>query len=186
MIINDSISDEELIIYIRNKDKELYSHIIDRYEIKLRAYLGRLTNYSDEVDDLLQQTLVNSYINLYNFNTEKKFSSWIYRIAHNLAINWQKKRKASISLDENEVVAKQLSSKIDIVKEIDTKKLSKIITNAINRLPDKFKEPFILKYLEDKSYEEISDILRLPKNTIGTYIFRAKKILKHDLKNIYE
>ncbi len=186
MEINDEISDEELIIYIRKKDKELYSKIIDRYETKLRAYLCRLTNYSDEVDDLLQQTLVNAYINLNDFNTDKKFSSWIYRIAHNLAINWLKKKKASISLDENEIVANQLAAKIDIAKEVDNNKLAKSITKAINNLPNKFKEPFILKYFDNKSYEEISDIMRMPKNTVGTMISRAKKLLRQDLEQIYD
>lgn len=186
MKTNDEISDEELIFYIRKKDKELYSTIIDRYETKLRAYLRRITNYSDEVDDLTQQTLVNAYINLNDFNTDKKFSSWIYRIAHNLAINWLKKKKASISLDENEIVANQLAAKIDIAKEADNNKLAKSITKAINNLPNKFKEPFILKYFDNKSYEEISDIMRMPKNTVGTMISRAKKLLRQDLEQIYD
>lgn len=185
MEINSQTSDEDIVLYIREKNKEFFSYIIDRYKEKLRIYLNRITNYSPEVDDLVQQTLVNAYINLNNFDVKRKFSSWIYRIAHNLAINWLKKKKASISIDEDEVIANKLSDKIDIFKEMVGLEMSSHLTVAINKLPEKFKEPFILRYFEDKSYEEISSIIRKPKNTVGTMINRAKKFLKKDLK-IYE
>ena len=66
-----------------------------------------------------------------------------------------------------------------------TTPLGRLAPCGVNRLPEKFKEPFIWKYTEDRSYEEISDILRMPKNTVGTMISRAKAILKKDLKKIY-
>ncbi len=103
-----------------------------------------------------------------------------------MAVNWIKKKKAVISIDENEVVASRLMAKTDIIKEASNKQLSTELTKAINNLPHKFKEPFILKYIEDKTYEEISDIMRLPKNTVGTIISRAKKLLRKDLDKIYE
>ena len=182
MKINSQTSDEELAKYIREKDKECFSYIIDRYENKLKVYLSRTTNYSQEVDDLLQQTFINAYMNLQSFDVDKKFSSWIYRIAHNLAINWLKKKKINIFLDEDETILRNLASEINIFQEINQKELAKDIGLVINKLLFKYKEPIILKYLEEKSYEEISDILRMPKNTVGTLISRAKKILKTELK----
>jgi len=181
----DAMNDEELVVYVREKNKEAYSLIINRYSEKIKRYINRLINNPDEADDLTQQTLVNSYIDLNNFNKNKKFSPWIYRIAHNLAVNWIKKKKAKISLDRNEVVANRLASKIDIMENASEHGFYEKFTALLNKLPQKFKEPFVLRYLEDKSYEEISAILRMPKNTVGVMMNRAKKILKKELEKNY-
>ena len=184
--IDETLSDEDLVFYIREKDKEAYSYIIDRYKKRIWRYINRLINNPNETDDLTQQTLVNVYVNLNSFDGDKKFSSWIYRIAHNLAVNWIKRKKASISLDHNEVVASRLSSEIDVFKKVSENEFYEKVTMLINKLPEKFKEPFILRYMEDKTYNEISDILRMHKSTVGTMINRAKKILKKELKKIYD
>lgn len=181
MKVKKDTKDEEIVDYTRKTDKEYYSYIIDRYEVRLKRYLNRMTNYSSEVDDLVQQTLVNAYINLNDFNIDKKFSSWIYRIAHNLTVNWFKKKKANIFIEED-LLANKLKAEIDIHKSISDQEDINNLKKAINKLPDKFKQPIILKYMEDLSYNEISDILRKPKNTIGTMINRAKKILKKELE----
>ena len=185
VMIDETLSDEDLVVYIRERDKEAYSYIIDRYKKRIWRYINRLINNPNETDDLTQQTLVNVYVNLNSFDGDKKFSSWIYRIAHNLAVNWIKRKKASISLDHNEVVASRLSSEIDVFKKVSENEFYEKVTMLINKLPEKFKEPFILRYMEDKTYNEISDILRMHKNTVGTMINRAKKILKKELKKIY-
>ena len=187
MKINEQTTDEEIVAITRASDKEYFAFIIDRYEAKIKIYINRLTNPHDkeELNDLTQQVFIKTYINLNRFETDKKFSSWIYRIAHNLAVNWLKAKKANISIDENEFIANTLAADIDLKKEFLDKELKQKLNQAINQLPDKFKEPFILKYFEDKSYDEISDILRKPKNTIGTMINRAIKQLKQQLSNIY-
>jgi RNA polymerase sigma-70 factor (ECF subfamily) len=179
----EKLSDERLIVYIREKDKQAFSYILDRYEGKITAYIRRLTNNSPEAEDLVQNVFIKIFENLFDFNEKKKFSSWLYRIAHNLSINWLRKKKAVISIDESEFLQNSLKTKDDIFQETLSKEKSKEITRAINSLPDKFKEPFILKFIEDKSYQEISDILRKPKNTVGTFILRAKKILRQKLNN---
>ncbi len=74
--INEQTSDEQLVDLIRSEDKELYAFIIDRYEKKLKSYVRRLTNGSDETDDLVQQTFVNAFLALQSFESDKKFFSW--------------------------------------------------------------------------------------------------------------
>jgi len=186
MLINDQISDEKLIGFIIDSDQEAFAFIIDRYESKLRAYIRRLTNNSLEVDDLVQQTLVNSFISLKSFDQNQKFSSWIYRIAHNLAINWLKKKKINIYLGQDENLARTIKADIDIHEEVSNQESIRLISEAVNSLPEKFKEPIILKYIEDKTYDEISEIIRKPKNTIGTLISRAKIMLKKELNKTYD
>lgn len=182
MIIDEKVSDEQLVELIINSNQELYSFVIDRYQIKLKSYISRLTNNSLEVDDLVQQTFVNVFINLKSFDLNQKFSSWIYRIAHNITVNWLRKKKINIFLGQDELLASSLKAEIDIHRELIDKEESVYINKIINSLPDKFKEPIILFYVEEKTYDEISEILRKPKNTIGTLISRAKILLKKQLQ----
>jgi RNA polymerase sigma-70 factor (ECF subfamily) len=182
MLIDEKISDEKLVENIINSDQELYSFVIDRYELKLKSYIKRLTNNSFEVDDLVQQTFVNTFINLKSFDLDQKFSSWIYRIAHNITINWLKKKKINIFFSQDDLLTNSLKADIDIHREfIDKDDLGRV-TAVINSLPEKFKEPILLFYVEEKTYDEISEILRKPKNTIGTLISRAKLLLKKQLQ----
>ncbi|MCD4694427.1 RNA polymerase sigma factor [bacterium] len=178
---SSNLSDEKLIEIIREKDKELYSEIIKRYKNKLSHYLRKFIRDSDELEDVLQVVFIKVYKNLHGFNVEKKFSSWIYRIAHNEAINQIKKySKERLFLDDEE--QKIVDKKIDINDSIDKKMLKKEIEQYLNAIKQKYQEPIILFYFEQKSYEEISDILRIPKSTVGTLILRGKKILKQNLQ----
>ncbi len=178
--INDKTTDEEIVELTRKSDKEYFGYLIDRYEFKLLSYVKRLTSDSSEAEDLVQQVFMNAFVSLNSFDSANKFSSWIYRIAHNLAVNWLKKKKAQFFLDNDDVM--RFKSEIDIEEEIIAKENGKILAEAINKLPQKYKDPFVLKYFEDKSYEEISFILKLPKNTVGTFINRAKKFLRNELE----
>ena len=181
-----NLSDEKLIEIIREENKELYSEIIKRYKNKLSHYLRKFIRDSDELEDVLQVVFIKAYKNLYGFNIKKKFSSWIYRIAHNEAINQIKKySKERLFFDEEEY--KIIDEKIDINNTVDKKLLKQEIKEYLSKIKLKYQEPIILFYFEQKSYEEISDILRIPKSTVGTLISRGKKILKQNLqKKMYE
>ncbi|MFA6424470.1 MAG: RNA polymerase sigma factor [Candidatus Magasanikbacteria bacterium] len=178
----DQFTDEQLIVEVRENDKEKYAEIIRRYQLKLSHYLRKFIKNSDELEDVLQEVFIRTYRNLYAFDVNKKFSAWIYRIAHNQAINHIKKNnKGSISLDEHEWEI--VDEKMDLKKEVDVG-LAKIrVGKGIASLKDKYREPLILYFFEQKSYDEISDILRVPTSTVGTLIKRGKEALKEFLEN---
>ncbi|OGH89583.1 MAG: hypothetical protein A2469_01990 [Candidatus Magasanikbacteria bacterium RIFOXYC2_FULL_40_16] len=181
----ENLSDEELIVKIREKDPELYAEIIQRYQSKLSHYLRKFIKDFDEIEDVLQDIFIKTYKNLYGFNPDKRFSSWIYRIAHNEAINHIKKyyNRGRISFDELEYEI--IGEKMDLAERIDLKIDREKIGLAFNDLKLKYKEVILLYYFEDRSYEEISDILRMPVSTVGTYISRGKKQLKEILLKKY-
>ncbi|EKD43757.1 MAG: hypothetical protein ACD_72C00134G0007 [uncultured bacterium] len=182
MAINTAnFTDEQLVVEIRENNKELYSEIMRRYQTKLSHYLKKFFRSQDELDDVLQEVFIKAYKNLYGFDVDKKFSSWIYRIAHNEAINHIKKNKRkNISLDETEWEI--VDEKLDLHEEFDSKQMGERIQRAMGELKEKYREPLILYFFEQKSYEEISDILRLPRNTVGILIMRGKAKLKDILK----
>ncbi len=182
------LSDEQIIEVVRIENKGLYSEIIKRYQNRLSHYLRKFVYNPDELEDVLQVVFIKTYKNLFSFNTNKKFSSWIYKIAHNEAINHIKKNSTNHQISLDKVEYQIIDKSVNLDNDFDKILLKEQIENSLNLLKLKYKEPLILFYLEQKSYEEISDILRIPKNTVGTLISRGKKILKKKLiiNKLYE
>ena len=174
------LTDEQLVEKIRANDSELYSEIINRYQAKLSHYLKKFISHESELEDVLQEVFIKTYKNLYGFDIEKKFSSWIFRITHNEAINNIKKRKKELLiLDEAEwqIIDEKMSLEKEVERAIDRE----LIEQALLKIKIKYREPLILFFLEEKSYEEISEILRIPVSTVGVLIMRGKKKLQQYL-----
>lgn len=176
-----SLSDEQIVeLVLQNEDNFLY--LMERYEKKLFWYTKKLSNIPNEdIEDIIQTVFIKVYRNLNSFDQSLKFSSWIYRIMHNEVISFYRKNKkiinSTVDFEIEETVLDNIIYDHDIEREIDQKKLQKNILQALAKLDFKYREVIILKYLEEKSYEEIADILKKPVNTIGTLINRAKKQL---------
>jgi len=170
-----SFSDEELAVYVYSEEKEAYREVVERYQGKLLRYVGSLVGNEDKAEDIIQEAFIKAYINLRSFNAKRKFSSWIYRIAHNEAINYIKKYGRETRLDERQ--AEKLVGKSNVERELERKEAVKMLGKCLDKLPVKYKSVLVLYYLEDYSYEEISDILRIPTGTVGTRLNRGKKIL---------
>ncbi|MCR4329034.1 MAG: sigma-70 family RNA polymerase sigma factor [Candidatus Roizmanbacteria bacterium] len=167
-------SDEKVVEIVRTKDKEVYSEIIRRYQAKLMRYAGYLLGDEHQGADAVQQGFIKAYINLNGFDVKRKFSSWLYRIVHNEAMNMLNKQKRVVSVDDQQ----ELDSGIQIEDAAIKQELVNHTHYCLEQMEIIYKEPLSLFYLEEKSYEEISDILRLPMGTVGTRINRAKVIMK--------
>lgn len=179
------LTDEGLAGYIQENSGQGFEYIIDRYERALLRYAKRLTGDMHLSEDIVQEVFLSVYQNINSFDITRKFSSWIYRITHNKSINVLKKKSLVLSLGDKDIVdRKDILSEFE--KKLDLKKTKESLEKAINVLPIKYREVIILRYFEDKSYEEISDICHCPVSTVGVRIKRALKILKDkiQIKNI--
>lgn len=169
------LTDEEIVEKVRSKDRDIYAVIIERYKNKLLRYATNIIRDEDKAGHIVQDSLVKAYINLNGFNTKKKFSSWIYRIVHNEAMNAVKKYQKEVPiLDDFD-----FESEEDITKDFEKRETAIYVEKCLNSMPLIYSEPLTLYYLDEKSYEEISDILRIPMGTVATRMSRAKKIMKH-------
>ena len=183
-------TDEELVSLVL-KDADIFLYLLRRYEEKLRRYIARISNLSrDELEDVLQDVFIKVYKNLNAFDTSLKFSSWIYRITHNEVIsNFRKyKNKATIiSFDSDGAFIKNIADDLDIEKQFKLEDLKNEVTLIFAEMDLKYREVLILRFLEEKSYTEISDILKKPEGTVATLLNRAKKqflkILKESPNN---
>lgn len=177
------MTDEEVIVLIQKGDTEKFGLIIDKYQKKLFWYVKNLINQPDEeIEDQVEEVLIKTYQNIQGFETNKKFSSWIYRIAHNLAIDFMKKSKLKITLieDKEELIEKEEKLMEDLMIESERKKL---VAEAVSKLEIKYKEVVLLYFFENKSYEEISDILHISISSVGVILLRAKEKMKKTLNS---
>ncbi|AKM78256.1 MAG: RNA polymerase sigma-70 factor, ECF subfamily [Candidatus Wolfebacteria bacterium GW2011_GWE1_48_7] len=171
-------TDEELVA-LTLQDREMYACLIRRYEAPLARYVWRISGYSDDdIADILQNAFISAYRNLNDFDPSLKFSSWLYRIAHNETISQHRKRHArpqTIAVEEGDDVFELLASEVDVVRDADRKMTARRIREVLETMDPKYRDVLVLKFLEDKDYREISDILQKPMGTIATLINRAKK-----------
>lgn len=169
-----NLTDEELVEVIRSLDQELYAEIITRYQDRLLRYANYLSGDPAKSADIVQESLIKAFINLNSFNTQKKFSSWIYRIVHNQAMNIFKREKINFSVVLND----NFDDGIDLEDELIKKELQQHARECVQQLPLIYREALTLFFLEDQSYEAIGDILKIPMGTVATRINRAKKLMK--------
>jgi RNA polymerase sigma-70 factor, ECF subfamily len=174
----EGISDEELV-QKSLQDVDFFACIYDRYEQKLIRYILRISSFSlAEAEEILQEAFLKAWQNLNEFDENLKFSSWIYRIVHNTTVTEWKKTQSKGKDAKQEIDDKlfqNLPSSLNVEKEITKKFNEEDIRKILQMMPSKYREVLILKFLEEKDYNEISDILKKPKGTVATLINRAKK-----------
>jgi RNA polymerase sigma-70 factor (ECF subfamily) len=182
----DQKSDEEVAKLVP-ENKECFVVLVKRYEDKMKRYVRRICGTNQESsEDVAQNIFIKAYVNINSLKKGQRFSDWIYRIAHNEGIDyWRKNKKhaVNVSIEENMDLFSYLANDEDIFKNIADRGDAEKMQKVLNRLPLKFREVLMLRYLEEKSYEEMSDILKKPVATIGTLISRAKKRLRDIIKN---
>ncbi|MFZ6015438.1 MAG: RNA polymerase sigma factor [Patescibacteria group bacterium] len=172
-------TDEELAQTVLS-DAQALVVLIRRYESRLLSYIKRISHFSNEdAEDILQESFMDAYKHIANFDPSLKFSSWIYRIVHNRTISVyrkQKKKMGDASLDdEDEGFGRLLQSGDDSARLADASLTADAVKRIMNELPERDRTVLILAYMEEKTYDEISDILRAPPGTVATWIRRAKQ-----------
>lgn len=163
-------------------ERDYFAVLISRYEARLDRYVRRLGVFNpDDRHDVLQDIFIKVYRNLNAFDQKLSFSSWIYRIAHNETMSWFRRRTARPEghmVDDGDAVLELISggetSERAHLEESD----KEAISQAIKKLPQKYQDVLLLRYFEERTYEEIADILEIPTGTVATLVFRAKDRLK--------
>ncbi len=174
-------TDEELVVIVL-ENQSVFSYLVNRYKDKLLRYIRRISNVGlEEAEDMLQNIFIKVYLNLNDFDDSLKFSSWIYRIAHNEVIDNYRKRKARpqlLDIDIKDSQIKELAGDTNLLEELARQELKQEISQALSRIDVKYQEMIILKYLEEKDYQEISDIIKKPLGTVASRMNKAKAELK--------
>ena len=180
------ITDEHIVAQVVAGDIDAYGQLMGRYEHKLLRYVVYLIHDQTAAIDIVQETFIKAYQNLKSFNAKYKFSSWVYRIAHNEAMNAVRKDH-HIMHDLNAEEVKEASYESSITRDIDRAILKNDMQLCLDLLDAKYREVLMLQYYENMKYSDIADILHIPASTVGVRSARAKAKLKEfcEQKGVY-
>ena len=179
---------DEALAHALRSDTRVLGEIIERYEPKLDRYIARKSSAdSEHRKDILQNIFIKVYKNINEFDTSLPFSSWIYRIAHNEMIDWyrRERRRPHLSLEGTEGIIETLRSEIQVEDFVEKEESRRAIQQAFDTLPEKYRDVAELRFFEEKSYDEIADILAIPPGTVAVRINRIKKTLHEQLSQPY-
>ena len=170
----------------RNLEKwqEQFENIIELYKGRVFNMLYKILPDKSIIEDVAQEVFIRIYKGLPYFREKSKFTTWLYRIVHNVAISELRKKRPQHSDDIEIDKLVSFSNETDQVKLLTEKQIKEKIDSALNLLPENFRTVLILYYMEELSYNDIAETLDLPIGTVKTYLFRGKKMLRHILKNL--
>ena len=194
IVPSEKLSDHQLIEATKAGDEDAFAEIVNRYRNPITNYVYRFLNDYEEAVDLAQETFVRVYFALERYHTEYAFSTYIYRIATNLAISELRKRKRRKLLSLTGLFQTEEGNEIEFqppdLKPLPDEDLldneqSQTIARAIATLPEKYRAAIVLRDVEGRSYEEIANILELGLGTTKSRISRARGLLKEKLKHYF-
>jgi RNA polymerase sigma factor (sigma-70 family) len=178
----------ELIALLRQGNEVAFKHVFETHQDRIYNTILYMIQSNEEAKDLTQEVFVDVFLSIENFKAQSKLSTWIYRIAVNKALNYQRFKKAKKRLGT--VLSIFNLSLIDDAPDfvhpgilLENKELSETLYKAIYELPDKQKTAFVLRQLEDLSYTEIAEVMQTTTPSVESLLFRAKQNLQKILKS---
>jgi RNA polymerase sigma-70 factor (ECF subfamily) len=191
------LSDQEVVLLARGGREAAYRELVRRYERPVFALLYRMVRDRELAEDLAQETFVKALNAIDSYRPEFKFSSWIFKIANNAAIDHLRRRELdTLSLDGSphaetpeamQATALQIGARQESpLDAVEAKELGGAIEAAIGRLRPEYRSCILLRHVEGRAYEEIAEILDLPLGTVKTYIHRARNELRLALAHLRE
>lgn len=181
--------EKRLVRQVKEGQVQAFAELVELYKDRLYQLAYRMLGNAHEAEDVTQETFLRVYTNLDRYDPNQKFSTWIYRIATNLSIDRIRKHRPKFSLDaemndrENLNLYATLPDKERTPEEqVIAGELQQKVQEAISSLSPSYRTIMILRYIEDLSLQEISEILQLPVTTIKTRIHRGREALRKKLQ----
>lgn len=165
-------SDEIIVRKIIAGDINQYRWLVEKYQNPVFRVILKIVGDDDEAQELTQDVFVKAFESLHQYKVDYKFFSWIYRMAINRALLFEKKKKEFTRL---EVVKNQISENTE--PDLDEER-SRQLSRLINKLSEHYRTVILLKYYSNLSYTEIAETLDVPEKTVKSRLFDARKILR--------
>ncbi|ABS72625.1 RNA polymerase sigma factor SigW [Bacillus sp. L381] len=176
---------------VKKGDQNAFAEIVDLYKDKIYQLCYRMLGNVHEAEDIAQEAFIRAYVNIDSFDINRKFSTWLYRIATNLTIDRIRKKKPDYYLDAEVAGAEGLTMYSQIAADgvlpedaVLSLELSDTIQKKILKLPDKYRTVIVLKYIDELSLIEIGEILNIPVGTVKTRIHRGREALRKQLRDL--
>lgn len=180
--------DDELVQRTLRGDGKAFEMIIHRYERSLVNYVGRMVGEREAALDFSQEVFFKAYSSLGSYRSEYRFSTWLFKIASNLLIDfWRKRKIKAVSLDcpprgDSLPLAAQIADgEPSVTEKYESAELRRKIERTLQRIPPSLRDLFILRHINEFSYEEIAEIKGLPVGTVKNRVYQAKELLRRML-----
>lgn len=172
-------------------DQSAFAELVELYKDKVFQICYRMLGNRHEAEDIAQEAFIRAYVNIETFNQKRKFSTWLFRIATNLCIDWIRKKKPDYYLDaevagtDGLTMYSQVAADVQLPEdEVENMELQETIQKEISKLPEKYRSVIVLKYIEELPLQEISEILDMPLGTVKTRVHRGREALRKQLKSL--
>ncbi|MCK0473768.1 RNA polymerase sigma factor SigW [Halalkalibacter sp. APA_J-10(15)] len=182
---------KRLIGEVRKGDQEAFAEIVELYKDKVYQICYRMLGNVHEAQDVAQEAFLRAYTNIDRYDINRKFSTWLFRIATNVSIDRLRKKKPDFHLQDEVkgtdgvTFESQLAADEELPEDqVVTRELQDWVQNEINQLPIKYRTAIILKYIEDLSINEISEILDMPPATVKTRVHRGREALRKRMRHM--
>ncbi len=176
--------DKNIVKRTLSGEKEAFELLIQKYENPMFNYIGRMVGNRELALELTQEVFLKSYASLHSYQAKYKFSTWLFKIASNLIIDyWRKKRIPTLSLEQQDTrgykrVSLQISDKgPSIIKKFELSELKKRIEQTLEEIPPSLREMFVWRHINELSYDEIAEIKGIPVGTVKNRVFQAKEMI---------
>lgn len=184
-------NDSELITKALDGNQGAFRELAERHRSSVYHIVYKIVHDMETANDLVQETFMKAFASLTSYRSEYRFTTWLYKIAANCSIDYlRKKRIKALSLDR-QLEGNDSNHQMDVAdysyhpeRDLELKEQRVSIEEAILSLPSKYREVIIYRHKDDKSYEEIADLLGIPIGTVKARIFRARELLKKKLKSM--
>lgn len=182
------LADEELVQLCLQGDRAAFAEIVNRYQKQIYSLAYRLTNNAEDAQDLTQEVFIKLYQVLDKFDGKRNFFSWMYKVATNVCYTaLRRKPQQSVPLEkviEFAPIIPQSDSQPEDYTE--RKEIQRLIQEAVAQLPENYRVPIVLRYVEEMSYQQIAEAMGLPLTTIETRLYRGKSLLQRRLSLLLE
>jgi RNA polymerase sigma-70 factor (ECF subfamily) len=182
--------DTSLIQQALTGDQNGFSRLRQKYHDAIFNLIYRMIREKDEVEDLTQEAFIKAFASLSTFNNEYAFSTWLYKIATNNCIDYIRRKKLQTFSIDKPIESKESDFSFELPdstyepdKEMISSQRKKLLDDAINSLPPKYRQVIVMRHQEELEYQEIAQILKLPLGTVKAHIFRAREMLYKYLRD---
>lgn len=180
------IADSELIVTSLAGREDSFEELVRRYQRPITAYVYRMTNDYDAALDVSQEIFIKVYNSLARYKTEYKFSTWLYKIARNAAIDYLRRnshgeQSLEIESDDDFYERPLESASLNPEQERERSEWRNEIELVVQKLPAAYRDLILLRHSQDLSYDEIAEITNLPLGTVKNRLFRAREMMRQYL-----
>jgi RNA polymerase sigma-70 factor (ECF subfamily) len=177
--------DAELVRLTLSGDADAFGILVERYRVRLYRFIARYTNDAEDARDVTQEVFLKVHTALDSYDPTYKFSTWLFRIAGNAAIDHLRRRKVRplpLELPQGEDgeprIAEPREKRPDPLEDLTRRRQREALAEAIGRLPDDYRELISLRHYGEMAYEEIAELKGMPLGTVKNKLFRARQALR--------